>query len=190
MRTMMDAEDEEENEEFSANEEEMIDKDVTDDLGNDEVHDALSTGTVISSGTHVPVPQVCTSSAESQLPSALRAVQTAPRPGQLGTGVRRHKSYALLFPAFTALTYGQVTSLVQDLSRLGQTLVTTAAVNREIHPTDCVVENSIKLKNNQFIHLFTLKNILLHLVLLLNWHLFTYAIRCVVVNFLLSRFEF
>ena len=56
-------------------------------------------------------------------------------------------------------------------------------MNKEIHLTDCAVENSIKLKNNQFIHLFTLKNILLHLVLLLNWHLFTYAIRCVVVNF-------
>ena len=89
--------------------------------------------------------------------------------------MRRHKPYALLFPAFTAPTYGQVTSAVQDLLRLGQTLVTTAAVNKRIHLTDCAVENSIKLKNNQFIHLFTLKNILLHLVL--SFELVTFYIR-------------
>ena len=58
MRTMMNAEDEEENDESSVDEEEMIDEEVMEDLGNDEVHDALSAGTVISSGTHVPVPQV------------------------------------------------------------------------------------------------------------------------------------
>ena len=84
MRTLGEEEDEEENEEFPANEEEMVDEDVTDDLGNDEVHDALSAGMVISSGTRVPVPQIRTLSTETQLPSALRAVQTAPRPGQLG----------------------------------------------------------------------------------------------------------
>ena len=100
MRTLGDAEDEEENEEFSANEEEMIDEDVTDDLGNDEVHDALSAGTVISSGTHVPVPQVCTSSVESQLPSALRAVQTAPRPGQLGAGGEKTQAVRFTLPCF------------------------------------------------------------------------------------------
>ena len=100
MRTLGDAEDEEENEEFPANEEEMIDEDVTDDLGNDEVHDALSAGTVISSGTHVPVPQVRTLSTETQLPSALRAVQTAPRPGQLGARGEKTQAVRFTLPCF------------------------------------------------------------------------------------------
>ena len=80
MRLMMDDEDDEEGEEPSVDEEEMIDEEVMEDLGDDEVHDALSAGTVMSSGNCVPVPQV-TESADSQLPSALRAVQTAPRAG-------------------------------------------------------------------------------------------------------------
>ena len=130
--------DEEENDEFPANEEEMVDEDVTDVLGNDEVHNALSAGMVISSGTFLPVPQICTLSTGTQLPSALRAVQTASRPGQLGArpgqlGARGEKTQAVHFtlPCYLPPAYGQVTSAVQDLLRLGQTLVTTTAVKKK-----------------------------------------------------------
>ena len=143
MRTLGGEEDEEENDEeeydeFPANEEEMVDEDVTDVLGNDEVHNALSAGMVISSGTFLPVPQICTLSTETQLPSALRAVQTASRPGQLGArpgqlGARGEKTQAVRFtlPCYLPPAYGQVTSAVQDLLRLGQTLVTTTAVKKK-----------------------------------------------------------
>ena len=99
MRTMMDEEDEEQGEESSVDEEEMIDEEVMEDLGNDEVHDALSAGNVISSGTRVPVPQVSTS-ADSQLPSALRTVQTAPRAGRLGAGGEKVRLVRFTLPCF------------------------------------------------------------------------------------------
>ena len=99
MRTMMDDEDEDEGAEPSVDEEEMIDEEVLEDLGDEEVHDALSAGTVMSSGTRVPVPQV-TTSADSQLPSALRAVQTAPRAGQLGAGGEKVQAVRFTLPCF------------------------------------------------------------------------------------------
>ena len=133
MRTMMDAEDEEEDDEHSAHEEEMIDEDVTEDLGNDEVHDALSAGMVISSGTHVPVPQVSCTSAESQLPSALRAVQTAPRPGQLGVGGEKIQVVRFTLPCFHA---ANLRSGDQSCPRL----VTTGSDTR--HNCCCEQDNS------------------------------------------------
>ena len=83
---MDDDEDDEEGEESSGEEEEMIDE-VEEDLGDDEKHDALSVGAELPTGTHVTVPQV--TSADSQLPSALRAVQTAPQAAQLTEGGER-----------------------------------------------------------------------------------------------------
>ena len=64
----------------------MIDEEE-EDLGDDEEHDSLSVGAELPTGTHVMVPQV--TSADSQLPSALRAVQTAPRAAQLTEGGQR-----------------------------------------------------------------------------------------------------
>ena len=94
-----DDEDDEGEEESSLEEEEMIDEEVEEDLGNDEVHDALSAGSVMSSGTRVPVPQV-ESADDSQLLSALRAVQTAPRAGQLGAGGERVRLVRFTLPCF------------------------------------------------------------------------------------------
>ena len=58
----------------------MIDE-VEEDLEDDELHDTLSVRAGLPTGTHAAVYQVM--SADAQLPSALRAVQTSPRPVQL-----------------------------------------------------------------------------------------------------------
>ena len=102
MRTLGEEEEEEENDDVPIDEEEMVDEEGVDDLENDEVLEALSVGMVMSSGTRVPVPQICTLSTETQLPSALRAVQTAPRPrpSQLGAGGERTHTVRFTLPCF------------------------------------------------------------------------------------------
>ena len=83
---MDDDEDDEDGEESSNDEEEMIDE-VEEDLVDDELHDALSVRAGLPTGTRAAIYQVM--SADAQLPSALRAVQTAPRPAQLTAGGER-----------------------------------------------------------------------------------------------------
>ena len=102
MRTLGDDEEEEENDDVLIDEDEMVDEEGVDDLENDEVLEALSVGEVRSNGTRVPVPQICTLSTETQLPSALRAVQTAPRPrpSQLGAGGERTHTVRFTLPCF------------------------------------------------------------------------------------------
>ena len=86
MRLRMDDDEDDEEGEESSDEEEMIDE-VEEDLVDDELHDALSVGALLPTGTHAAVHQV--TSADAQLPSALRAVQTTPRPAQLTAGGER-----------------------------------------------------------------------------------------------------
>ena len=102
MRTLGDDEEEEENDDVLNDEDDMVDEEGVDDLENDEVLEALSVGEVRSNGTRVPVPQICTLSTETQLPSALRAVQTAPRPrpSQLGAGGERTHTVRFTLPCF------------------------------------------------------------------------------------------
>ena len=73
MRTLGEEEDEEEKDDDLIDEDEMVDEEEVEDLENDEVLEALAVGMVISSGTRVPIPQICTLSTETQLPSALKS---------------------------------------------------------------------------------------------------------------------
>ena len=138
MRLMQDDEDDEEGEESSVEEEEMIDEEVVEDLGDDEVHDALSAGTVSSSGTRVPVPQA--ESADSQLPSALRAVQTAPRAGQLGAGGERVRLVCFTLPCFHRANI-----------RTGDQLCSGLVTETDIEHNCCCEKNTIhKLCGGEF----------------------------------------
>ena len=94
MRLRMDDDDDNEDSEESSTEEEvMIDEEEV-DLGDDELHDVLSVRAGLPTGTHAAVHQV--TSAGAQLPSALCAVQTSPRPVQLLAGGERGTAGAVL----------------------------------------------------------------------------------------------
>ena len=83
---MDDNDDDEDGDEFSNEEEEMIDEEEV-DLVDDELHDALSARARLPTVTHAVVHQV--KSADAQLSSALRAVQTSPKAVQLSGGGER-----------------------------------------------------------------------------------------------------
>ena len=97
MRTLGEEEEEEEKDDDLIDENEMVDEEEVENLENDEVLEALAVGMVSYSGTRVPVPQICTLSTETQLPSALRAVQTAPRPRPSQLGARGERTHTVRF---------------------------------------------------------------------------------------------
>ena len=105
MRTLGEEEEEEDNDDVLIDEDDMVDEEGVDEMENDEVLEALSVGMVILNGTRVPVPQICTLSTEAQLPSALQAVRTAPRPrpSQLTAGGERIRTVRFTLPCYARL---------------------------------------------------------------------------------------
>ena len=114
LRTLGEEEEEEDNDDVLIAEDDMVDEEEVDDMENDEVLEALSVGIVILNGTRVPVPQICTLSTEAQLPSALQAVRTAPRPrpSQLTAGGEWIRTGRFTLPCFhgSSLRSGQYCS--------------------------------------------------------------------------------